>query len=323
MILTLSLLIFFFTFILIKSADHVVVALRHIAKLSHARLFVVSAILLALSTSLPELFVSTTSALEGVSSLSLGVVVGSNIANISLITGIAALTAGRVLVHGEFLKRDVWISLVAGVLPILLVFDKRLSRVDGLILLTVYAAYATSFFKIRFREIAEFHLSDVFFHRLFRKVTHFKTTLRREYGRLFVSVAVLLFSADLVVRLSKTLAEAIGIPLFLIGLILLAVGTSLPELVFSLRLLTDGEPTMFFGNLLGSTIANSTLIVGLAAVINPFAVAASDEYVISAASFIVIYLTFWFFIRSKFRLERWEAGVLIILYFIFVALEVV
>lgn len=323
MILALILLLFFFTFILIKSADHVVVALRHIAKLSHARIFVISAILLALGTSFPELFVSTTSALEGVSTLSLGVVVGSNIANISLIAGFAALVTGRVFVHGEFLKRDVWISLAAGILPILLILDKSLSRVDGLILLTAYAAYATSFFKIRFREIAEFHLSEVFFHRLFRKVTHIKTTLTREYGRLFASLAVILLSADMIVKLSKNLAEAVGIPLFLIGLILLAIGTSLPELVFSLRLLTDKEPSMFFGNLLGSTIANSTLIVGLAAVINPVVIAAFDDYVISAVSFVVVYLTFWFFIRSKFRLERWEAGILIIFYLVFIAFEFV
>ena len=323
MIPGLIIILLLLTFILIKSADIVVISLRRISHSTHAAAFVLSALLLALATSFPELFVGVTSALEGASSFSLGVILGSNIANISLITGFAALLAGKVIVHGEFMKKDVAIALIAGILPMVLALDKNLTRVDGLILIATWGAYATSFFKVRFLEIAERHKVEVYFHRLFRKINHFDINKTKEYGRLFLGIIFLLASADMVVRVSKQLAITANIPVFLIGLILIAIGTSLPELAFSLRSLEDNEPKMFFGNLLGSTIINSTLIVGMSVLINPLAALPLEDYAFSAIFFVIIYLTFWFFIKSKFRLDRWEAVTLILLYIIFVIVEFV
>ena len=78
---------------------------------------------------------------------------------------------------------------------------------------------------------------------------------------------------------------------------------------------------MFFGNLLGSTIANSTLIVGVTALIQPLNIIAFNEYLTAVAAFIAIFVSFWLFIRSKHRLDRWEAAILLILYFTFVVVE--
>lgn len=315
------LLIIVFSFVLIKSADLVIVALRRIARQTKTGVFFLSAIILALGTSLPELFVSITSALEKAPNLTLGVVVGSNIANISLVLGLTALIVGKVNVHGDFLKRDVAIALIAGILPMILILDKELGRVDGLILLAVYVAYATGFFRGRFLEIAEEHKQESFFYRFLRRFNHIDSIKTKEFGRLFAGVALLLFSADMIVRFSTQLATSIGIPIFLIGLILLAAGTSLPELAFSLRSLEDHQPSMFFGNLLGSTIANSTLVIGTAAVIYPIKVVASNEYMIAVVAFLVIFISFWYFIKTKHRLDRWEAGVLLLFYVIFLVVE--
>ena len=113
------------------------------------------------------------------------------------------------------------------------------------------------------------------------------------------------------VRLSK----------FVIGVIVVAIGTSLPELAFSFRSLSEHEPSMFFGNLLGSTIANSTLVLGTVALIRPIVLYNLSPYMVAVTSFIMIYLIFWYFIRTKHRLDRWEAGMLIIMYIIFVITE--
>jgi cation:H+ antiporter len=313
--------LFVFTFLLIKSADITVISLRRLSRSTHASAFVLSAILLALATSFPELFVGITSALEKTPNLSLGIVLGSNIANLSLMSGLAAIITGRVFVHGDFLKRDIAIAFVAGIIPILLSLDGRLSRVDGLILLCVYLAYATSFFKVRFIEIAKRHESESFVHRFFRVINHIDVDRTKETGRLFVGIALLLASADFVVLVSKQLAVAINIPVYVIGLIIVAIGTSLPELAFSLRSLKDKEPKMFFGNILGSTIVNSSLIVGTTVLINPITQISIKDYVNSAIFFVVIALTFWYFVRSKFRLDRWEAGILVGLYIIFAVIE--
>lgn len=318
MVPALIFLLLLFSFLLIKSADLVVVALRRISRSTHTGVFALSAILLAVGTSFPELFVGITSAIEQSPNLTLGVVFGSNIANITLVAGVAALLHGRVFVHGEFLKRDVFIALVAGVLPIVLVLDGALSRVDGLILLAAYGAYASSFFRGRYMEIAEEHKKESFFYRFLRRFNHIDTKRAKEFGRLFVGIALLLFSADMMVRLSETLAVSAGVPIFLIGLLVLAFGTSLPELAFSFRSLEDREPSMFFGNLLGSTIANSSLVIGATSVIAPIEIIAVGEYLIAIIAFVIVFLSFWLFIKSKHRLDRWEAFSLLGLYITFV-----
>lgn len=322
MIIGLIFLILVFSFILIKSADLVIIAIRRISKNLHTGVFSISAIILALGTSFPELFVGLTSAIENSPNLSLGVVLGSNIANIALVAGFSAFLTGRVRVHGSYLKYDIWVALIAGFLPILLIFDQTLSRVDGLILLSVYLAYATGFFRRRYVQIGQEQAEEGFVYRFLRKFNHpINGREAKEFGRLFAGIALLLFSADAVVNLSQKLAENANIPVFLVGLFVLAVGTSLPELAFSFRSLKDREPSMFFGNLLGSTIANSTLVIGAAAVISPIRIIAVNEYLMATIAFSLIFLSFWYFIRTKHRLERWEAFILMSFYIAFIVAE--
>lgn len=315
------LILIFYSFILIKSAEWIIVSLRRIAKRSKVGVFAISAIILAVGTSLPELFVGITSAIEGVPNISLGVVLGSNIANTALITGLVALILGKINVHGEYLKRDVFMALVAGLLPLALMADGILGRVDGLVLLFVYASYTASFFKDKFVEITNEHGQESFFYRFLREMNHIDFDITKEYGKLFINIALMLFSSQQIIGASEKLAVSIGIPIFIVGLIILAIGTSLPELVFSLRSIKGGEPKMFFGNLLGSTIANSTLIVGLTSVISPITITSFSDYRNAIIAFVIIFITFWFFIRSKHRLDRAEGLILILMYLLFVTLE--
>lgn len=322
MIFGFVILIIFFSFVLIKSSDMVMTAIRRISKSTHTRAFALSAVILAIGTSFPEFFVGVTAALEGAPSVSLGDVTGSNIANIALVGGLASFFSGKVLVRGDYLKREVGIALLAGMIPLFLLLDNTLSRVDGLILLAIYFAYATSFFKARFLQIGKEQQEEKgFVYRFFRKFNHVNAAKKREFGRLFIGLALLLFSADWIVKIAEYLANMANIPEFVIGVIVVAIGTSLPELAFSFRSLKGHEPQMFFGNLLGSTIANSTLIIGTVAVIHPIELVATNKYFISAGTFILVFLVFWLFIRTKRRLDRWESVVLLILYVAFVVVE--
>lgn len=321
MVPILILIILLFSLLLIKSADFVVVALRRISRQTKTGVFALSALVLAIGTSLPELFVAITSSLEAEGNLALGNVLGANIANISLVAGFSSLIAGKVIVHGDFLKREVYIALFAGLLPILLIVDGTLSRVDGLILLASYGAYATSLFRTRFLEIAQEHKKESFFYRFIRQFNHIESARTRELGRLFVGIALLLISADVIVRVAKQLALAANIPVFLVGLVVLSIGTTLPEIAFSFRSIEDHQPTMFFGNILGSIIANSTLVIGIAALISPIKVVAVGANIEAAIAFILVFFVFWNLVRTKFRLDRWESFILLVLYIIFVIVE--
>lgn len=321
MVPALVVLIIFFSFVLISSSDMVITALRRISRSTNTRVFALSAVVLAVGTSLPEFFVGFTAALEGVPSVSLGDVVGSNIANIALIGGLASFFVGRVAVRGDYLKREVGIALAAGMLPAFLFLDNKLGRVDGLILLAVYMAYTTSFFKARYAQIGKEQQEESFFYRFIRKFDHISASKKREYARLFIGLALLLFSADWIVKIAEYLANLVHVPQFVIGLIIVAIGTSLPELAFSFRSLGDHEPQMFFGNLLGSTIANSTLILGMVSFLHPIELVAPHKYFISVGVFVVVFLAFWVLVRTKHRLDRWESAVLLTLYVIFVIAE--
>lgn len=315
--------LFLFSFFLIKSAEWVIVSLRRISKKSKVGVFAVSAIILAVGTSLPELFVGISSALNGSPNISLGVVLGSNIANTAFITGLVALILGKINVHGEYLKRDVFIAFVCGLFPLALMADGILGRVDGLILLFIYASYTASFFKDKFAEISNENNREAFFYRFFREVSHIDFDITKEYGKLFFSLALMLLSSQVIINSSQNIAIGIGVPLFVIGLIVLAIGTSLPELAFSIKSVKGGEPKIFFGNLLGSTIANSTLIVGLTAVISPITISSFSDYRNAIIAFVIVFITFWIFIRTKHRLDRYEGLILVLIYLIFITLEFV
>ena len=318
----LILIILVLSLVLIKSADMVIVGLRRIAKQSHTKVFALSAIVLALGTSFPELFVGITSALEKTPNLSLGVVIGSNIANIALIGGLTAIISGKIRVYSEELGHEVWIAFAAGALPIFLASDRHLNRVDALILIAVYLAYATGFFRKRYVQIGKEQQEEQgFVYRFVRRFNHIDSAQRKEFGRLFIGIALLLASADGIVKFASILASEAGIPIFVVGLVVLAIGTSLPELAFSLRSILDHEPSMFFGNLLGSTIANSTLVVGTVALISPIEIFAFDDYLLAVAAFIFVFSWFWIFVRSKNRLDRWEGVMLLFIYITFLVLE--
>jgi len=323
MIVGLIFVILVFSFILIKAADLVIISIRRLSREARASVFAVSAVILALGTSLPEFFVGLTSALEGTPNLAFGVVLGSNIANIALIGGLSAFIVGKVFIHGEYLKKDVWVSLFATSVPLFLALDGSISRVDALILLMLYLAYATGFFRRRFQEIGREQAEEGFIFRFVREFKNLKSIKTKEFGRLFLGLALLLFSSDMIVRLSVELANQANIPLFLVGLVLLAVGTSLPELVFSIRSLENHQPSMFFGNILGSNIANSTFIIGVTTLISPLGLVDFKDYIVGIATFFLIFISFYLFIKSKNRLDRWESAVLLFLYFLFVLLEFV
>lgn len=312
-----------FSFLLIKSADIVLLAVKRLGDQTRIGRYALSAIILAIGTSFPEMSVGITSAVQGVPLLSFGDVIGSNIANISLVLGIAGLSAGSIYVRGKLLKRDVWIALVSGVAPLILLSDGAITRPDAVMLLGIYVAYSFGFFKARYVELGREFEVDRELYRFLRSLKQFdlKSSKSRNVLRLFAGLLLLVISAAVIVRISMLLAMNLGLPIFAVGLIMVAIGTSLPELAFSFRALKDHEPGMFFGNILGSTIANSTLIVGVVAIIEPIRNTEESSFLIAGVAFVLMSVMLWFFARTKRRIDWWEALLMLVLYVSFVAAE--
>lgn len=311
-------LIIGFSFLLIKATDILIINFRSLAKRTRVGQFAISGLILALATSLPEFFVGVTAALEGSPSLSLGNVIGSNIADLSLVIGGAALVGGAIQVRGAFLRKDVFYAFLGGVAPMILLFDKNLSQIDGLILLALYGFYQVIVFGEQKKRITS---SDEkgFIYQLLRRLNH--KEVGKEFGWIFLGIALLLFSAEMLVRAAKEVGLILNVPILIIGLFLIAVGTSLPELIFEIKAVKNRQPEMAFGNLLGSVVANGTLIIGITALISPIKIQAFEEYLLATLAFVMIFGVFYLFIRTKHRLDRWEGAILLGFYLAFILAE--
>ncbi len=312
-------LIFLFSFILIKATDILIVNFEALSVKTKIRKFALTGLILGLATSLPELFVGLSAAFEGKSILSLGNIIGANIANLSLVIGGAALIGGMVAVHGTFLRRDIFYAFLAAASPMLLISDKILTRIDGMILLFLYVFYQLAIFSERPGKDEKKEDKQ---ERLLRKLG--RPPIRKaskEVAWIFFGIALLLFSADTLVKIAVKFAVAFNIPLLLIGLLVISVGTTLPELVFEIEAIHKRQSNMALGNLLGSIVANGTLIIGLVALISPIRIQNLNSYFLSTMTFLIIFGLFYLFIRTKRRLSRWEGLALLLVYLVFVIVE--
>ncbi len=306
-----------FSALLIKATDILTDSLTELAKITKVGKFAITSFLLAFATSVPELVVGITAALEGRPNLALGAVLGSNIADISLVIGGAAVISGTFSIAGEFLKLDIFSVFLAGVLPLMLLLDNGLSRVDGLILLFIYGMY--NYGLLHRRVIRKSQPS-----RMIKKVLAKAVDRRvnRWLAWLFLGAAMLMFAADMIVKTGAGLAQAMGVPVFMVGLFIVAIGTSLPELSFEIGAIKRKQVGMALGDLFGSIVANSTLVLGVVSLISPIKLQNGlESYLLAAAVFGVIFLMFWYFVKSKRKLERWEGVVLLLAYGLFIVAE--
>lgn len=308
-----------FSLLLIKATDIITESLQRLAQLTHLGKFAITSLLLAFATSIPELVVGITAALDGRSSLSLGVILGSNIANLSLVIGGAAVIGGSLSVAGQFLKLDVFSVFLAGVMPLMLLLDKTLSRADGIILLLVYGVYNYGILKNQQAD----QLTGTGRFKLMLLGEGLKSKKMNKWlAWLFLGTAMLIFGADMIVKLAVMIAKTIEAPVMLVGMFLIAVGAVLPELSFEARAIKKRQAGMVLGNLTGSIVVNSTLVLGLVALINPIRLQNGlNAYLLAAAAFGVMFILFWHFVRTKKKLERWEGIALILVYFSFAIME--
>jgi cation:H+ antiporter len=226
---------------------------------------VIGLTIVAYGTSMPELLVSVQAALGGNADISMGNVVGSNIANIGLIIGISALIF-PMLVQLQFLRREIPIMIGVALLLLLLAQDGVLQATDGLIFVVGAVGFSVFSYLLAKREEAE----------LIKETTEFTaalveppTTILSDLALIGVGIAVLVVGSDRLVFGAVNIATALGVPQLVIGITLVAVGTSLPELATSVIAAFKKESEIAIGNVVGSNIFNILGILGITSLITP------------------------------------------------------
>jgi len=295
--------------VLIISGIYLVKSLTRISRILGISEFSAAFIIMAFATSIPELFVGVSSALSGTPALSLGNIIGANIIDLTLITGIIAISAKNIKFKSRRVRGDTEFMLFSILILIALyVIGSSLSRIDGVVLVSLFAIHIYRVFKKRKKYKG--------------KIKDGTTRTKRFIWLLIFLLALvgLFISSSFVVTSAKALAIDLNFPTILIGIFLLGIATTLPELVFGISAVKSRHKVMAIGDQIGTVIANTTLIIGIVAIISPITVEFMP-FLVSALFMFISAFIFVTFIKTGHKLEKIEGISLIMIFILFIIIE--
>ena len=260
---------------LIYGADFIIKESERVALKFNISHFVIGATLVAVGTSLPEMAVSMSASLKGSADIAVANVIGSTIFNISLVLGVVFLLAKKISPNRDLFAKDSAWSLFPILVFILMSIDGKLNYIDGILFLFLMAGYVL--FLIQSNQVEE--VDDDLIKEEF---VWLKTALLLLVGFCFV-----IGGAHFAIDSAGNIARNFGVSEWVIGLFLVAFGTSLPELMISIKSALKNNADLAIGNIIGSNVANFTMVLGLSSIINPLNVDLHANFFDIAAAFIV------------------------------------
>ena len=287
---------------LIKGADFFVEGASNVAKRFKVPSLIIGLTIVAMGTSLPETAVSISASIAGSNSLAISNVSGSNLFNLLVVVGLCCIMQ-KVEVDMDTIKRDIPYSLLAAVLLIALgmLGGMELGRLDGIILLAFFAFFLFLMIKSALKAAAEAEDEEV------------TQSLLMSIVSIVGGAAAIAIGGDWVVDSASTLAMALGMSETMVGLTIVAVGTSLPELVTSFVAARKGEVDMALGNAIGSNVFNILLVLGIASTISPIGFMVSNA--IDIAAVIVATLVCWAVAAKNKSLGKVMGALMVVSYF--------
>lgn len=324
---------------LVKGADLFVFSSARIAKKFGVSEFVIGLTFVAIGTSIPELASSIVASIKHNPELVVGNVIGSNVANIGLILGLSAAIAYK-RSEKTILNRDSYIMLSSAIIFYLFALNEVISRIESGILLLFYASYLLFLFEVKpgsrikndFTDFVEYFfkfqyittIRSQIFSRNKKTVKQeekvkklFKESIIMDLLFMLISGVGIVYGAKLLVDGAISITNYFSLPTAITGVLFVAIGTSIPELVVSLTAARKGHGSMAIGNILGSNIANIALIVGVSGLISPLTLGSTVIYFL-APFMIFISLLLVYFLRTKWKVSRTEGIILLILYVLFI-----
>lgn len=303
--------------LLVKGGDYLVDGSVAIAKRAKLSEMVIGLTVVGFGTSMPELLVSAQSAWMGNSGIAIGNVVGSNISNIALILGVTAIV--NVIPSQKItLKIDLPFMLLSFVMFVAIAMTGSVGRVAGVIgvlLLICFVSYQVR--KSRKASKAEAALAKENPNAVAEPMALWKAILL-----VIVSFLAMVFGANILVEGASNIARLLGVTDRIIGLTIVAIGTSLPELFSSVMAAIKGKTDMAIGNIIGSGTFNILCVIGVSSIITPIMgtnVGFAFDYVLM----ILLGVLLWLFLRSKYILERWEGVALTAIYIAYLAKTII
>ncbi len=286
--------------VLIWGADLIINQSERIALKYKIPEFIIGATLIALGTSLPEMAASIAASMNGKPDIAIANVIGSNILNITLVLATVFIISKKINPARDFFAKDSTWALVPVLVFILMILDGMISRFDAALLLLLMGAYLL-FLLQDAKNIPEEDLEDL---------DESTFSWAKVIPILFGGFILVIVGAHFTVESASEIARDFGISEWIIGIIMISLGTSLPELVVSISAAMKGKVDMAIGNIIGSNMANTTVVLGAAALVNPMTINAS-MYIFDIATMIVATLLLVFITANK--LYNKSAGISLII----------
>lgn len=296
-------------FVLVRGADVFVEGAKKIGIALGMSSFAVGVLIVGLGTSLPELASSIAAVMAGSTEIVVANVVGSNITNILLIVGVLALIGGPVVINKDLLHTELPIFFISTVHFVFSVYDGVVDRVEALLLFGTFSAYIWYLFSPHNKAKDEMAV----------KGNGKGVGLKAIVFVVFGIIAVLL-GAHYTVTMAVNIATGLSIPIGLVSIAAIAIGTSLPELFVSLRAVKNGEVELAIGNIFGSNAFNILMVIGIPGLIVPLV---AGEVVMQLGLGILIAASLILFVSGLAKqVQRWE-GVMMLLFFTFFLVKLV
>jgi len=323
MSLGISFIIFLFSAIaLYICCENLVKILTNISSFLAVREFVISFFILAFASAMPNLFLGISSALNGIPQLSLGDIIGNNLVATTLAVALGVLFSKnkKIETNSRTVQSTTFFTLIAALLPLILIYDHQLSRSDGLILILGFLAYLFWLFskKERFQKIYQ---NEEETPKIDNTLKNFRLFIKNIFIILGLIIAVFIVS-QLIVFSAQSITKQLGISLLFFGLIVTGLASAMPEVYFAINAAKREENWMILGNLMGSIIFPATLILGLIALIHPIDIPDVSSIFI-ARFFMIAAITFFFiFVQTDKKISKKEAIFLLLLYGLYLLFEI-
>ncbi|EJN6960717.1 TPA: calcium/sodium antiporter [Photobacterium damselae] len=293
--------------LLVWSADRLVFGSAALARNMGVAPLVIGMTILAMGSSAPEMMVSATAALAGKTDTAVGNVLGSNIANIALILGVTAMLK-PLAIGSTIIRRELPLMLVVTLIAGALLWDNYLGFAEGVLLLVLFVLFLLAMLYISKKAKQE---GDVMAEEQESEIPQGVSNTASIIW-IVIGLALLLYSSDMVVESAVTIAKYYGMSDLVIGLTIIAVGTSLPELAASVASVLKGEDDMAVGNIIGSNVFNILAVMGIPGILNPSAISplamGRDFYVMLGVSVLLLIMA----LGKNRRINRVEGGILLI-----------
>ncbi|MFO7809930.1 MAG: calcium/sodium antiporter [Candidatus Delongbacteria bacterium] len=306
---TLILLIFFIAglYLLLKGGDGLIKGSASLSASYNIDPFAIGLTVVAFGTSLPEFFVSFISNITERGDIGIGNILGSNIANIALVLGTGALLA-PIMVKRITLKLDIPIIFSVSLIFYLFMLDKEISRVDGIVLSSMFIVYIYYVYR----------RAKIFDEKLLEDEIDTESSRLKDAMLILLGIAGLYIGSDLTIRGASGIARTLGVGELAIGLTVVSVGTSLPELVATLSALKSDNHQIGVGNIIGSNVFNILFVMGLSSIAKPFAVHPHNLIYWGPAMLIFTLILFPLGWKNS-RISRKSGSFLLLLYVIYTA----